>query len=154
MKNALITSIFFVATLGMFLPGCGPISPLSPVEPLIQFYLVWRDGEAVKYYRYNSDVVYRSMRRSCKRLGYDIERDDGLDENDNYYVVAGANDRFKIKVEQVETNISRMKIRVNFLGDKPYAELIYKEVDRELNVIEFDNEGNPIRQNRGFFRRR
>ena len=150
MKNALISSIFFLATLGILLPGCGPISPLSPVEPLIQFYLVWKDGEATKYYRYDSDVVYRAMKRSCREMGYTIERDDAPSNAGNYYVVAGHGDRFKIKVEQVKRNISRMKIHVNFLGDKPYAELICNEIDRELNVIEFGPDGNPKR--RGFIR--
>jgi len=34
------------------------------------------------------------------------------------------------------------------MGDKPYAELIYKKIDDQLSVINFDEHGRPTRQNR------
>ena len=61
-------------------------------------------------------------------------------------MIAGENDRFKISIKHVEPEISLLKIRVNFMGDKPYAELFYKKVDDNLNGIEFDPQGRPTRR--------
>jgi hypothetical protein len=52
---------------------------------------------------------------------------------------------FKIEIKKVQSNITEVKIRVNFLGDKPYAELIYKKIDSNLDVINFDVEGKPTK---------
>lgn len=140
MKN--LFAIFAILGLLMF-SGCGGISPLDPISQGINLYLTWKDGEGHKYYLYDSDTVYRAVKRSCRKLGYQIERDDPPTSNRNYYFIAGGNDRFKIKVDPAEKNISRLSIRINFWGDKQYAELIFKEVDDELSVIEFDHQGNP-----------
>lgn len=139
MKNLLLA---FAALMLMISPGCG-IYPINPIEPGINLYLIWRQGEGHKYYLYNSDIVYRATKRSCRKLGFEIERDDSPTENRDYYLIVGGNDRFKIKIHSVEDDVSKLSITINFWGDKPYAELIFQEVDRELSVIEFDPQGNP-----------
>ena len=40
-------------------------------------------------------------------------------------------DRFKIKVVAVRSNGTNLKIRVNIMGDHPYAELIFRKVDAQ-----------------------
>lgn len=146
MKNLLIA---FLSLAFVFSSGCG-ISPIDPIEPGINLFLKWKEGEGHKYYLYSSDTVYRAMKRSCRKLGYEIERDDPPTEDHSYYVIAGSNDRFKIKVRSVEENVSKLSVRINFWGDKPYAELIFKEVDGELSVIEFDPQGNPKAKKRRY----
>ena len=42
----------------------------------------------------------------------------------------------------MEDNIVSVTIRVNILGDKPYAELFYEKLDTEMEVIHFE-EGLP-----------
>jgi hypothetical protein len=74
-------------------------------------------------------------------MGFTIT-EDNPDEED-FYLSVGENDRFKVKIIKIEENITRVSIRVNFMGDKPYAELLYKHIDNELGIIEFDKNGSP-----------
>lgn len=141
MKNLLF--VFTISTLLFLSTGCNPLLPINPIEQGINLFLVWKDGEGHKYYLYNSDTVYRAVKRSCIKLGYTVKRDDLPTKERNYYIIVGGNDRFKIRIHSVEENVSKLSVRINFWGDKPYAELLFSEVDKELNVIQFDPQGNP-----------
>ena len=48
-----------------------------------------------------------------------------------------ADDRFKISLNPVRHNITKVSILVNLLGDKPYAEMIYRHIDNQKDVIQF-----------------
>ena len=137
MKKLALSSLLLI-----FLIGCG--GPEFLIFPIINGVMYWMEGEAHKYYAHDSDVLYRAAKRACVELQHSIDADEP-DETGDYYIVAGGNDRFKIKIKEVERGISVVKIRVNFWGDKPYAELIYKKIDDQLNVIEFDEHGIPTR---------
>lgn len=130
--------------LGCFLlTGCDPI-----VSPIIGIgatgVIKWVEGEAHRYYGYDSPTVYRAVKRAAARMEIPII-EDTPNENNNYYLIVGENNKFKIKVESVEPNISVLKVRIDFMGDKPYAELFYQYVDEELGVIEFGPDGKPMR---------
>jgi len=134
--------LLVLAFLGFFtIGGCGPIDPVSPI---VSGVVMWIEGEAHKYYSNDSATVYRAVKRACAELNYEISRDDPPEEGD-YYLLAGSKDRFKINIREVEQDITKLSVRVNFMGDKPYAELLYKKVDAELSTIEFDSNGNPVR---------
>ena len=53
------------------------------------------------------------------------------------YIKAGDDDRFKIKIIAVREKVTKLAIRVNTFGDKPYVEMIYRHVDKEKNVEQF-----------------
>ena len=120
--------------------GCGPELIIGPA---INFYLAWKDGEAHKHYHYDSGIVYRAAKRSMLELGIPITQDDGKNDS-NYYFTAGENNRFKVTITHIETNISRLSVRINFMGDKSYAELFYDKMDNQLSVITYDPEGKPV----------
>jgi len=132
---------FFLLVSFITFFGCS-VNPLSPIGPGISLVLTWIDGEAHKYYLTDSDILYRSTKRSCNKLGYKIEKDNDLGDG-NYHIIAGNNDRFKINIKHIDNNISKLSVRVNFWGDRPYAELIYSEIDKELSAIEYDSNGKP-----------
>jgi hypothetical protein len=44
------------------------------------------------------------------------------------------NHKFLIRVEQTDPMVSVCKIRVDFMGDKPYAELLYRTMDKYLGT--------------------
>jgi hypothetical protein len=134
--------IILFIVLFLFLGGCGPISPFFIVSPIIQGVITWQEGEARKYYGYNSTIISRAVKRAAESMDMEITQEDPPEEG-NYYFVAGNNDRFKISVQKIEDNITLLSIRVNFMGDKPYAELFYKKVDEQLGIIEFDEDGQP-----------
>jgi len=138
MKKLTLSLLFLVVLI-----GCGPEILIAPI---INGAVYWLEGEAQKYYTQDTDVLYRATKRACLELQHSIETDEH--EESNYYIVAGGNNRFKIKIRQVEKGITEVRIRVDFMGDKPYAELIYKKIDDQLSVINFDEHGRPTRQNR------
>jgi hypothetical protein len=97
---------------------------------------MWKEGEATKYYKVCNTTVYNAVKRSCKNLGYKIEEEQDTKDGGKY-ILAKSKSKFKIRVEPVEENITRVKIRIDFMGDKPYAELLYHEIDKELCIIEY-----------------
>jgi hypothetical protein len=136
MKKLTLSLLFLVMMM-----GCGAEILVSP---LVMGVVYWMEGEAHKYYAHDPDVLYRATKRACMDLQHSIDTDEA--DGDDYYIVAGGKDRFKIKIRQVEKGIAEVKIRVDFMGDKPYAELIYKKIDNQLSVIEFDEHGRPTKK--------
>lgn len=132
--------LLILAFLGLFI-GCDAVPFISPI---VTGVVMWVEREAHKYYHDDTEIVYRAVKRACVDLGYEISRDTP-DEDGSFYLVAGSNDRFKIRVRRVENDITKLSVRVNIMGDRPYAELLYKKVDEQLGVIEFDPDGNPTR---------
>ena len=135
-KLALIFAMMLFCIMNI---GCGPELLIGPA---VNFFLVWKNGEAIKYYRYDSGTVYRAAKRSALEMGLPIITDDDEADN-NYYFTAGENNRFKIKVIPVESNVCKLNVRINFMGDKDYAEAFYDRVDQELSVIQFGPNGKP-----------
>ena len=55
--------------------GCG-ISLLGPAASIIgQTFIMWKEGEAHKYYNLNSETMYRAAKRTASELGYIITND-------------------------------------------------------------------------------
>lgn len=135
--------LFFFAFLSIFIAGCDPTMLVSPI---VTGVIIWKDGEAHKYYNDDTSVIYRATKSSLKELGYEIIKDEPT--KDGYYIVAGKEDRFKITIRKAKNHISEVKIRVNFMGDKPYAELVYRQIDTNTNSIYYDEQGKPTRHMR------
>jgi hypothetical protein len=124
--------------------GCDPI--VTPIINIgIQAAVMWKEGEAQKYYDFESATVYRAAKHASENLQLPILKDEPQEGN-SYYLSLGQNDRFSVHISKIERNITLVKVRVNFMGDKPYAELFYKNIDNELSTIEFDREGRPKRK--------
>ncbi len=128
----------------MTFSGCGPGAML--IGPAVTGVIYWMNGEAHKYYEESPQVIYRSTKHALNELNLPITKDEPQDNT--FYILAGDKDRFSINIVASEANMSKMSIRINFLGDKDLAELIYKKVDQQLNSIHFDDQGNPTRKSR------
>jgi hypothetical protein len=100
---------------------------------------MWQEGEAQKYYNEQPKTIYRATKMALKDLNLKI-KSDRVYQN-GHLITAGETDKFKIFVREVRPNITEVKIRVNFMGDKPYAELIYKSIDVNSNTVEFNIDG-------------
>jgi hypothetical protein len=147
MKIFTIISLLFLC----FFTGCELSSFIGPgISGAINGYVSWKNGEAHKYYNLNKDIIYRSTKRACGKLGYAIIKEES--SKTNYKIIAGKNDRFKITIKSVESNITELSVRVNTMGDIPYTELLYKEIDKELNIIHFNDKGHPVKFKRLFSR--
>jgi len=97
------------------------------------------------YYGYDSDVIYRAAKRALNEMNFPIERDDPPEDAD-FYLIAGKNNTLKITVLNIDPNVSKLSVRVDFMGNKPYAELFYKKVDQQLHIIRF-KDGKPVAVN-------
>lgn len=132
-------SIFFLFFL--FFASCSPATMF--ISPIVTGVILWKEGEAHKYYNDDIKVIYRSTKSALKDLGYEITKDESRKEG--YYIVAGKEDRFKISILKTKPHITEVKIRVNFMGDKPYAELVYRQIDTNTDSIYFDEQGRPTK---------
>lgn len=135
MKKKLIFLLF------LFFYGCSVIPIL--VSPIITGVTVWNAGEAKRYYNENCTSLCRSVKAALNELNMPIKKD-SIYKNSRY-LVAGENDKFKILISQANPHITEVKIRVNFLGDKPYAELLFNQIDLNTNTINFDESGKPTK---------
>ena len=126
--------------------GCAATMLISPIVTGI---IMWKDGEAHKYYNEESNTLYRATKISLKELDHPILKDEATRDGGRY-IVAGEGDKFKITIRQVKPHITDVKIRINFMGDKPYAELIYHQIDSNTNTIDFDDQGKPTKNKQRF----
>ena len=129
----------FLAFFMLFVVGCAEIGLI--VGPIITGVTFWINGEAHRYYEQQPDIVYRASKHALTDLGIPITKDQ--QKNNTYYIVAGQNNRFSIRIEKAEQKLTKFSNRINFVGDKDFAELIYKKTDEHLNIIYFDESGRP-----------
>ena len=121
-----------IIALGL-LGGCNYVNPIGPI---IDIGVYWYNGEAHKYYNTETEVFRKSVYDVLEELKLPI-----IEEKvypDYRYIVAGdQKTKFGIKIRSVREGITKLSIRVNTFGDHPYAELIFRHVDKRPGVKEF-----------------
>ena len=124
----LIIMLFFVCSI-----GCAVLEPFSGVAGFIKDqFITWKEGEASKCYPFNQEITRKIVVQAAEELHLKIEK------NETGYVLARGDNKFKIKIEKRENNISDVRIRINFWGDVKFAELIYKKIDDQIDTIKFN----------------
>lgn len=124
--------LLLIAILCAGMAGC---SYLIPIGPIVQLGVYWMNREAQKYYNVDQEKMYVAVRNVLNELEFPITE---VDQEDEIWVIkADADDRFRIKLNPVRHNITKVTILVNTLGDKPYAEMIYRHIDSQEGVIQF-----------------
>lgn len=132
--------LFFPILVGCTLTSLSVIGGVTGLA--LKGYVTWKKNEATKYYFADANILCRAVENSAKDLNLPITKTEN--KKGVYYINVGEKDKFKIEVTQVEKDISKVWIRINFLGNKPYAELFYKKIDENLNVINFDHKKTKI----------
>lgn len=130
MKKLLGFLLCCAAIVGM--AGC---EIFNPIGPIISIGLSWLDGEASKYYHCEQTVINLAVHNVLSELQFPI-REEWVD-GDTIHIKADGVDRFHIKIEHIKDQITNLRIRVNIMGDKPYAELVFRNVDRQPGVKDF-----------------
>ena len=69
----------------IFMTGCG-VAPFI-VSPIITGVIMWKQGEAHKYYNEEIKVLYRATKAALKDLDHQISVDQP--NGDGFYIVAG-----------------------------------------------------------------
>ena len=143
------------------LSGCLTSSLVAPAASVaFDLAVKWKEGEATKYYCYDTNSVHRAVRMALQDLDFKVKSDTaGVDPKpgdpaprwfqrkkatQGYWILAGNKDSFKIKIQPADKDVTQLKIRVDFWGNKPYAEAIYAKVDEYLSFITFDSNGNLL----------
>ncbi len=127
LKNLIVfmTSLFLVS-------GCGFFNPISPI---ISIGIMWYQGEAAKYYSTDQEIIHLATKNVLNEFKIPIISESV--SGNIIYIKAGDDDRFKIKIISVREKVTKLAVRVNTFGDKPYVEMIYRHVDKEKNVEQF-----------------
>lgn len=130
MFKKILTGLILFICVGTI--GC---NYLAPIGPIVQLGIMWYEGEAQKYYATPQEKIHVAVKDVLKEFTLPIleEKVDG----ETIYITAGDDDKFKIKITSVRENVTKLSIRVNIMGDKPYAEMIYRHVDGRPNVEQF-----------------
>jgi hypothetical protein len=133
-----------MATMFLSIAGCG-FAPF--IGPIISIGLFWVNGEAHKYYDAEQLTVLNAVKGAAEELDFIVvsEEEDGnviyvkLNDRSVPYNAESVN-RFHVRIIKIQNNVTKLSIRVNTLGDKPYAELIYRKVDQYPGVKCFHSE--------------
>jgi hypothetical protein len=153
----LVATLVFLFFFSSFQPclAQGPeMLILGGGSAAVNAYIYWKEGEAHKVYEYNEFVVYNAVLAALEEMKLPVKEEKGTVGKS---IKAGNNDLFKIKVISMEKNITKLSCRINFMGDKPYAELLYRIVDEKLTYIGFQEKKKPVqpqkKPSRRLFRR-
>lgn len=127
----LLRSIAAIAILTLVV-GC---QLFNPIAPIIQIGIMWYEGEAHKYYATKQETIHEATKAVLAKFTLPIveEKVDG----NTIYIQAGDDDRFKIKITSVRENVTKLSIRINIMGDKPYTEMLYRHIDEYNGVEQF-----------------
>lgn len=119
----------FFLSLNLFLvAGCGAFTFVAPVATGVVY---WVQGEAHKYYEEDMETLHKAAQETFRELNLPIKKDEL--KKDIYVMTTGDKDRFAVKIEPHNDKITELSIRVNFMGDKDFAELIYKKIDAKVD---------------------
>lgn len=121
-----------VAFLAVLLAGCEFVGAIGAITSVGVF---WMNREAHKYYNTELDTMEDSVRKVLDEMEIPIEKE--YMSGESMVFKADANDRFRITLNPVRYNITKVSILVNTLGDKPYAEMIYRHIDAQDGVVQF-----------------
>jgi hypothetical protein len=123
---------FFILSLFLINFSC---NYFNPVGPIIQLGIRWYEGEAHKYYASSQEKIHYALKDALKKFSFPIieERVD----SGTIHIKAGDDDRFKVKISEIRSNVTKLSIRVNTMGDKPFAELIYRHIDNMPEIEQF-----------------
>jgi hypothetical protein len=126
-----LLSVLFVTAL---LSGCAALPCLSFL-PLTgsayQGYVVWKSGEATKYYAFDLDTTYRAVMRASNQMKLETTVIKSASK-ERYSLETKGNVPMNIDILPLEKSVTTVVIRIPTFGDKHYVELFYGVVDDNL----------------------
>lgn len=118
----------------VLLNGCAAFSPFLLVGPAVQGYMMWKDGEGIRYYNKEGYEVYQALKIVLHNLEHKVGVDEIKTEGNFYMTTKSSKHSFKINIVRADSGVTALKIRIDFMGDKPYVELLCKKLDAQLGV--------------------
>jgi len=124
--------LLLVSVLCLGFAGC---ELLSPIGPIINIGIFWMNREAHKYYATPMETMNVAVRNALNDLEMMVD-EDYMDGEVRVIKLKGE-DNFRIKLEPARHNVTKVSILVNTLGDKPYAEMLYRHIDEQPDIEQF-----------------
>jgi hypothetical protein len=124
-------ALFLVTAL---LSGCAAI-PFLSFLPIMgtayEGYVVWKSGEATKYYAFDLDTTYRAVMRASDQLKLEATLIKSAPK-EGYSLETKGNVPMHIDILPLEKSVTSVVISIPTFGDKHYVELFYRLVDDKL----------------------
>jgi hypothetical protein len=133
MRNRIfpLLDLFLFTTL---LSGCAALPCLSflpIVGTTYEGYVVWKSGEATKYYAFDLYTTYRAVMRASDQLKLEATLIKSAPK-EGYSLETKGNVPMHIDILLLEKSVTTVVIRIPTFGDKHYVELFYRLVDDNL----------------------
>jgi hypothetical protein len=124
-------SLSFVAASlsGCAAPACLSFLPIT--GSAYEGYVVWKSGEATKYYAFDLDTTYRAVLRTAEQLKLESAVTKSAPK-EGYSLETKGTVPMHIDIVLVEKSITSVVISISTFGDKHYVELFYRTVDDNL----------------------
>jgi hypothetical protein len=133
MRNGIfpLLALFLAAALvsGCAAPACLSFLPITGTA--YDGYVVWKSGEATKYYAFDLDTTYRAAMRASDRLKLEATLIKS-EPKEGYILETKGDVSMHIDILPLEKNVTTVVVRIPTFGDKHYVELFYKIVDDNL----------------------
>ncbi|MCE5264507.1 MAG: DUF3568 domain-containing protein [Deltaproteobacteria bacterium] len=132
-----IFQLLCLLLVSALLSGCAVIAALPFVSylPVVgagyQGYVVWKSGEATKYYAFDLDTTYQAVMRAAKQLKLEAEGTKSV-SREEYTIETKGNVPMHIEISPYEKGVTAVVITISTFGDKNYVELFYRLVDENL----------------------
>jgi hypothetical protein len=126
-----LLTLFLVTAL---LSGCAALPCLSflPIAgSTYEGYVIWKSGEATKYYAFDLDTTYRAVMRASDQLKLEATLIKSAPK-EGYSLETKGNVPMHIDMLPLEKGVTTVVIRIPTFGDKHYVELFYKLIDDNL----------------------
>jgi hypothetical protein len=124
--------------LGLFLitalSGCAAVpflSFLSITGSAYEGYIVWKSGEATKYYAFDLETTYRAVMRASEQLKLEATVIKSVPK-EGYSLETKGDVPMHIDILPIEKSVTTVVTSIPTFGDKHYVELFYRLVDDNL----------------------
>ena len=121
-------ALFLVTAL---LSGCAALPFFTMMGSAYEGYVIWKSGEATKYYAFDLDTTYRSVMRASNQLKLETTLMKSAPKEE-YSLETKGNVHMHINILPFKKSVSSVTISIPTFGDKQYVELFYKTVDDNL----------------------
>jgi hypothetical protein len=116
------------------LSGCAVV-PFLPFVPVIgsayQGYVIWKGGEATKYYAFDLDTINRAVMSASDRLKLESTLIKSVPQ-EGYSLKTKGKVQMHIDILPFEKHVTIVVIRIPILGNKHYVQLFYSLIDDNL----------------------
>ena len=126
--------LFSLMLAVILLSGCAAapcLSFLPLTGPAYEGYVVWKSGEATKYYAFDLDTTHRAVMRASNQMKVETTVIKSVPK-ERYSLQTKGKVPLRIDIFPVEKSVTRVVINIPVFGDKHYVELFYRLIDGNL----------------------